>query len=247
MSKKILTLTLSSLLCTSLTSTVFSEELQTAPAEHIAVAERPMDETSRKLMKDQREELPADSEQSPAVEEKSLPNRLGARAPRMGEKKEYYFNNYQVNTPHWLISATYDGSIVEIEDGSHWKLAPNYSVFSWKVGDPIVVTPNHSCFSEYNYYVVNKFTGSYVAADLIVGPVAFGPYTHWIIGMDYASGHVFLENGTTWTVSINDTFIFNDWAVNDTVIIGSNDSWFSSYDSILINVNMNNFARSKQY
>ncbi|MCX6989461.1 MAG: hypothetical protein NTX49_00090, partial [Chlamydiae bacterium] len=77
--------------------------------------------------------------------------------------------------------------------------------------------------------------------------IAFGSYTHWIIGMDYTSGHVYLENGSTWTISTNDLFIFNDWAINDTIILGSNDSWFSSYDSLLINVNMNNYVRARKY
>ena len=115
------------------------------------------------------------------------------------------------------------------------------------MGDPIAITPNHSFLSEYNYYVVNKATGSYVAADLILGPIAFGSYTHWIIGMDYTSGHVYLENGSTWTISSNDLFIFNDWAINDTIILGSNDSWFSCYDNLLINVNMNNYVRARKY
>lgn len=247
MNKKILTLALSSFICSTVTSAAFCNESQETSTQHVSVAERSMDEESRRLMKNQRDELPPEETYAPAHEERSAQHRQAARALKKGEKKEFFFNNYQSMSPHWLINATYDGSVVELEDGSHWKLSPNYSVFSWKVGDPIVVTPNHSFFSEYNYYIVNKFTGSYVAADLIVGPLTFGPYTHWVIGIDYASGHVFLENGTTWTVSANDTFVFNDWAINDTVIIGSNDSWFSSYDTILINVNMNNYVRSKKY
>ena len=82
---------------------------------------------------------------------------------------------------------------------------------------------------------------------ILFNPIAFGPYTHWIIGMDFRSGHVYLENGTTWTISSNDLFIFNEWAINDTIILGSNDSWFSNYDSLLINVNMNNFVRARNY
>lgn len=249
MNNKFLKITLSSLLSVSLLSSVaFCDESQDTP--RVAVGERPMNEDDRAKMKEQREESPVEesSEQKPDQRVSyERQNRHQARASRMGEKNEFFYSTTPTYAHHWLISAAYDGSIVELEDGSNWKLAPNYSVFSWKVGDPMVITPNHSWLSDYNYYVVNKFTGSYVAADLIVGPIAFGPYTHWVIGIDYTSGHVYLENGTTWTISSSDNFIFRDWAINDTIIIGANDSWFSSYDSILINVNMNNYVRARTY
>lgn len=244
MNNKFLKTTLSSLLSVSLLSSVaFCDESEEAP--RAVVGERPMNEKDRAKMKAQREESSEPTQDQRVSHEHQ--NRHQARAAKMGEKKEFFHSTTPAYAHHWLIRATYDGSIAELEDGSNWKLAPNYSVFNWKVGDPMVITPNHSWLSDYNYYVVNKFTGSYVAADLIVGPIAFGPYTHWVIGIDYTSGHVYLENGTTWTISSSDGFIFRDWAINDTVIVGANDSWFSSYDSILINVNMNNYVRARTY
>jgi len=251
MNRKILTLTLSCIFSlSSLSTAAFCVETQESPTEHVSISIRPMNEENRRKMKDQREELPLLETVEAARGEKELPNMqqpLGARPAKMGHKKEYYYNNHSSNAIHWVIGASIDGTILELEDGSNWKLSPNYSVINWRVGDPIAITPNHSFLSEYNYYVVNKATGSYVAADLILGPIAFGSYTHWIIGMDYTSGHVYLENGSTWTISSNDLFIFNDWAINDTIILGSNDSWFSCYDNLLINVNMNNYVRARKY
>jgi hypothetical protein len=56
---------------------------------------------------------------------------------------------------------------------------------------------------------------------------------------------VSLEDNSSWKVADDDGFILEEWEANDTIIIGSNDSWFSAYDTILINVNMNNYVRAK--
>jgi hypothetical protein len=247
MNNKFLKLTLSSLLSVSLFSSfAFCDE--TSVDVRVVVGERPMNDEDRTKMKEQREESPIEESTSQdQSNSQGHQNRYQAKAPRMGEKKEFSYSSTSAYAHHWLVSATPDGSIAELEDGSNWKLAPNYSVFNWRVGDSMVITPNHSWLSDYNYYIINKFTGSYVAADLVLGPVAFGPYTHWIIGVDYAAGHVYLENGSTWTIPSNDGYVFKDWAINDTVIIGANDSWLSSYDCILINVNMNNYVRARTY
>ncbi len=150
---------------------------------------------------------------------------------------------------HWLTSSSLYGDVVEIEDGSQWKISANdaYKVLYWHSGDPVKIIPNTSYFSHFNYYVVNQITGDYARANLFLGPIALGPYTHWIVAMDRTNRQLFLENGTSWYVSSSDDYIFGDWEINDTVIIGANPTWFTYYDSILINVNMNNFARSYKF
>ena len=148
---------------------------------------------------------------------------------------------------HWISAINSESRVVEIEDGSRWKLASPYYLGSWKNNDTLSITPNHNTSSQYNYYVVNKSTGGYTEANLILGPVAFGPLTHWAVGFDFAKNHVFLENDSCWQVQDTDAYIMQEWEPNDTIIIGSNDSWFSSYNSILINVNMNNYVRAKSY
>ncbi|MBM3208123.1 MAG: hypothetical protein FJZ57_05900 [Chlamydiae bacterium] len=148
---------------------------------------------------------------------------------------------------HWISSTNTDARVVEIEDGSRWKLSSTYNLRSWKSNDTVTITPNHNTSSEYNYYVVNKSTGGYTEANLILGPVARGPLTHWAIGFDFTKNQVFLENDSCWKISENDAYIMQEWEPNDTIIIGSNDSWFSSFDAILINVNMNNYVRARAY
>jgi hypothetical protein len=58
---------------------------------------------------------------------------------------------------------------------------------------------------------------------------------------------VYLSNESCWMVADADMGIFKDWRTNDQIIIGSSNSWFSSYDAILINPQMNNFVRAKTY
>lgn len=150
---------------------------------------------------------------------------------------------------HRITTMSVYGDSVEIEDGSWWKIASNDSstVFSWRQGDSVVITPNNSFFSSYNYYITNEQTRTYVKANLNVGPIAFGQYSHWITSVDPVGGHVYLENNSCWCISNGDAHVFRDWAPNDAIIIGINDSWFSSYDHILINVNMNTYVRAKLY
>lgn len=192
-------------------------------------------------------ELPRESADAADTEHKEKDRVLGFKSKRKKTDQSHLFSFYPQYTSHWFISTNLDGSIIEIEDGSQWKMAPNYSARYWRHGDTLAITPNNSWNSDYNYYVVNKTTGSYVPADLILGPIAFGPWSHWVIGLDSLQGKVFLENGSTWKVSSNDENMLRDWQINDTIIFGRNSSWFSSYDHVLINVNLNQFIHVKQY
>jgi len=148
--------------------------------------------------------------------------------------------------PHHFITAySSDARVLEIEDGSRWKLSSSHTLRYWRTNDTIAITPNHCTSSDYNYYLTNKSTGGYVEANLILGPVAFGPMTHWAMGFNLEKNQVSLEDNSSWKVADDDGFILEEWEANDTIIIGSNDSWFSTYDTILINVNMNNYVRAK--
>lgn len=150
---------------------------------------------------------------------------------------------------HWLTSIADSARSFELEDGSHWEVAPAdaYVLRNWRREDSLVITPNSSWLSSYDYYVTNKTNNSYVKANLFVGPMAFGPYSHWIVDVDYFGGHVYLENQMVWCVNPQDNYVLKDWAVNDHIIFGLYDSWFSPFNHILINVNMDNYVHVKQY
>lgn len=137
------------------------------------------------------------------------------------------------------------GDTIEFEDGSIWMVYSGdaYKLMNWLPNDPIVITSNHSWFSSYNFRLTNQNTGASVEANLTLGPIYNGLYTHWIVAIDYYYDIVYLEDGTVWNMSYLDDSIVRKWVVNDTVIIGINDSWLSSSKpNILINVNMLNYA-----
>ena len=140
---------------------------------------------------------------------------------------------------------------IEMEDGSHWEVSAfdAYILRNWRRHDTLIISPNYSWCSSYDYFITNKDNNnSYVKANLFGnGPIAFGPHSHWIVSVDRLGGHVYLENQTVWCINPQDSYVLNGWAENDHIIFGLYDAWFSSYDHILINVNMDNHARAKQY
>jgi hypothetical protein len=150
---------------------------------------------------------------------------------------------------HLLMSASDNLRSLEMEDGSHWEVSAfdSFILRNWGREDTLVVTPNYNWFGSYNYYITNKSRNTYVKANLVVGPLAFGPFSHWVVEIDNFNGHIFLENQMVWCVNPQDSYALKDWAVNDHVIIGLCDTWFSSFDHILINVNVNDHVRAKQY
>ena len=118
----------------------------------------------------------------------------------------------------------------------------------WEVCVGAILTQNTNWFSYYDYKIINKADGSVVYANLSVGPIVEGEYTHWIVAIDYARGEIILEDYSHWKICTADDYVFDEWALNDTVIIGVNSGWYSSTSEfILINVNMNNYIRASQY
>lgn len=155
------------------------------------------------------------------------------------------------------ITALPQQSIIKIDDGSEWIFdrSETYVLRNWKVGDKIIITPKQQLIlgSHFTYVMTNKDVGDSISVNLFLGPVAFGYRSTWVVGIDQNLGKIYLMNGqgerTVWEVSSSDKDLFKDWKVNDTVIIGENDSWlwcFSSYNSMIINVNMNHYIRAQQ-
>lgn len=145
---------------------------------------------------------------------------------------------------HRSISVTIGGDMVTLEDGSVWKVRSKdkYKTLDWIPGDSIVILPNHSWFSSYYYVLLNQNTGAEVCVNLVLGPIYNGIYTHWVVAIDYYNQEVCLEDGSIWRISGGDYSTMKKWLVNDTIIIGVNDSWFSNKPNILINVNMLNYV-----
>ena len=164
-------------------------------------------------------------------------------------------SKYNAMETHHKRGMVLNGAAVELEDGSQWKLADPAIAASWDIHDLIVISPSRFWSREYNYYLTNTKTGTYVKANLFLGATKtdpFGqvnPYRHFVVNFEPVKRRVTLENGATWEIC-SDDFAIDDWAVNDAVIIGVNDSFydsvFSSYGSILINVPINDHVRAKR-
>jgi len=156
---------------------------------------------------------------------------------------------YYPNTYHWLIAVSALGDQVEFEDGSVWKINSydGYKALNWRSNDPLTITQNSRWFSSYTYKIINKNTGTSIEANLFLGPIKNGEYTRYILAIDPTRGEVMLTDSTHWEVSSGDSYVFRDWAINDSIILGSNTGWDSSCEAILINVTMNNFVRAKQF
>lgn len=146
---------------------------------------------------------------------------------------------------HFPKAVSYLGDTVELEDGSIWTVCYNdtYKTLNWLTSDMIIIVPNDSLFSSYNYKLINLNTGVKVKVNLYLGPIYNGAYTHWIVAIDYLYREIYLEDGSVWKMSSFDQSIVNKWLPNDTVIMGINDGLFcGSNPNILINVNMNNYS-----
>lgn len=145
---------------------------------------------------------------------------------------------------HHPIAVSNGGDTVTLEDGSVWHVREKDQVktLDWLMGDTVVILPNHSWFSSYQFVLFNQTTGREVKANLLLGPIFNGVFTHWIVSIDLETKQVWLEDGSVWSMASGDKSTLKKWLVNDTVIIGINDSWFSSKENILINVNMANWA-----
>lgn len=150
---------------------------------------------------------------------------------------------------HWMIAASAFGDTLELEDGSVWKVNSydGYKALNWRANDPLMVTQNTRWFSNYNYRIINRNTGSSIETNLFLGPIKGGQHTRYINAIDFIQGALNLTDNTRWEVSASDQNIFREWLVNDPIIIGYNSGWDSSKESILINVSMNNFARFRQF
>jgi hypothetical protein len=227
---------------------------------HVPVRSRSMDPDKREQMREIRAKQSSDEQSGDRTDAVKAIRRASNRMN--GTQNEFKLASARVDRPqfiqaayafpincHWLTSIADSSRSLELEDGSHWEVSPSdaFTLRYWRREDSLVITPNYSWLSSYDYYITNKSTNSYVKANLIVGPLQNGPYSHWIVDIDYYGGHVYLENQMIWCVNVQDNYLLKDWAVNDHVIFGLYDSWFSPFDHILINVNMDNHLRVKQY
>lgn len=138
---------------------------------------------------------------------------------------------------------------IELTDGSQWGLPPSAEkiVSSWQEGDELAIYPDRAWFHAYDYSIYNKNNDTKVAAILSEGPFAFHELSNWILHIDHWTGHVQLQDTSTWCVHPKDEILLEEWSLNDHILIGSDTLPFSYYPQVLINVDMNEHVRARQY
>ena len=219
---------------------VFAEE-----ENHIAIGTRPMNEEAIAQIEADK----ANNATTEIVEEEE------GTLETAGFIFDRYPPVYYSNSHHCLVAVTVldnDKYTLELEDGSVWKISSYDGVkaLNWRNNDPLTITQNNRWFARHDYRIINKSNGTSVEANLFLGPVELGPYSRVIIGIDPNRKEILLSDNPHSEIPHLDASIFKDWALNDYLIIGTNSNtsiWDSGSDVLLINVNMNNSARAKQF
>ena len=223
----------------------FSNEMSQDDVEHGPVGSRPISEQAETSMLEQ-----AVQSQTDILENLQQSYQNKSEFQELGSIKQYWFGSDRSIPQHWIKGINYQTKVIVTEEGAHWKIPSNR--FSqmvlnfWLINDSVTIRPLYNN-SNYPYELKNKTNGFGLPVELILGPELNSIHTLWIRGYDMGAKKVYLSNDSCWMIADADMTIFRDWEPNDQIIIGSSNSWFSSYNAILINPQTNNFVRAKTY
>ena len=229
--------------------------------DKVVVDSRPLTKEAKKKMKQKRLQELQESEEMLDQEERQIsalviPIRSHHLAAITANQLNTTSASYSPYLYHWIDSFP-QANILRLEDGSEWifEAASDGAVArSWVSGDTLVISPSYSWFwgSNYKYVITNKDVGSSIYVNPFIGPIEHGTQSTWVSVVDHPTGRLYLTNGqgekTVWEVMGSDLDLVNEWKANDHVIFGENSSWlwwFSSYNHIIFNVNMNHNVRAR--
>jgi len=137
-----------------------------------------------------------------------------------------------------------NGKTITLHDESIWEVSHNsaYTSKYWMPNSHVVIKPNKSWFSSYDYILYNIDHQDSITVNLSQGP--FQKHGVFIQYIEPCSRYIHLSNGTGWNVSNYKEF--RDWREGQFVFIGENDSWWGP-KYILLNINENTYLpASKQ-
>lgn len=150
---------------------------------------------------------------------------------------------------HVYVGTTLFGDQIELEDGSYWMTNPDdrYKLKDWNPGDPLMIMQDTARWwfsnkSSFPYVIKNERTWESVEVENTAAPIYDGAYRRYIIDINKPArgeGTLKLNDGSVWVLQDNrkDRDSWTLWQVNDTIIIGSNNSIFYYFiPDILINV-----------
>lgn len=165
-----------------------------------------------------------------------------------------YYTTSHMGAFHFAIAVPYDGSHVELEDGSVWKVkyGDRWKMRTWYSDEQIVLVYNDVWFpslTSYNFKLINLANGDQVEVYKHTNSNYYCAFTkqlayrydnsYAVIGID---GTIRLTDGSIWSVPV-DQYTTN-WIPNDIIFIGINDM-YDSYvmPNLLFNMNDNSCAK----
>lgn len=162
------------------------------------------------------------------------------------------YNGYAVYTSHpgviyFPIDVTTSGDQVTLFDGSVWQIRSwdRDQTRGWLSTDEIVIMPNTNFFSFYDYKLLNRMTGVAVEANLYLSPILGSIFTRQIIGFNHDYNYIYLSDGTVWSTSPSDYYLYKQWYVGDIVLIGANVLGDSNIrPNILVNPRHHSYIRT---
>lgn len=164
------------------------------------------------------------------------------------QEKSSSINTSHLGAYHYPRYIAPFGDSIVLEDGSRWAICSSDTskVLKWLSNDCLVITPNHDWFSSHDYKIRNLATNQDIRVNLVEAPYYNGLFTHWIVAIDYTHKKVCLEDGSVWSISVWDGPELERMCLEDTIIIGINDSWFkSSRPNILINIDTLEYIKAR--
>lgn len=158
-------------------------------------------------------------------------------APKLPKSVVYYTTHQGVYSYPDVVS--FNGDTVYLSNGTTWMVCSfdSYKTLNWLTSDSIIVMPNPDSFSIYDYCLVNLNTGAHVQVNLFSATKLYQ-----ITRIDRVSDIVYLNDGSSWGVSIFDSSLLYNWYAGDAVILGINNDPLSIRPNILINPHTLNYV-----
>jgi len=136
---------------------------------------------------------------------------------------------------HYLLGRGFDGSVVELENGAQFEIAPEDQgeVRRWKTYAILTISPNSYWFSDHDFLLTNWHTNTHVLARYSASPSLTNPFTYFVQRIHPWSGEMVLTDlagkFTFWKIDLQDAAYARDWQPGDTVIVGHYDNWYSRF------------------
>jgi hypothetical protein len=159
----------------------------------------------------------------------------------------------------FIYSKEVNGDCIILDDGSEWRIYNGQRVVreNWWKDDPIVVSPSQwPFFTGCRFYITNLRDGNWVHAEIINTPIANGPFTNVIIGIDSVYGKICLADGrgieTFWEVHPEDISLIQGWKLYQHVFLGmsydpiNTKNVYYTFDSMLFNIEKNHFIKARR-